>query len=47
MLFLQHVMKFEFNETGIIILVISNCIAYLNTCINPVIYGFANQEFRQ
>jgi allatostatin A receptor len=46
MLFLQHVIKYEVNETFVIILVISNCIAYLNTCINPIIYGFANQDFR-
>lgn len=48
MLFLQHVLKREIqtNELGITILVITNCIAYLNTCINPIIYGFANQDFR-
>jgi allatostatin receptor len=47
MLFLQHVIKLELNEPGVIILVISNCIAYLNTCVNPIIYGFANQDFRE
>ena len=47
MLFLQHVIKVDLDETGIIILVISNCIAYLNACINPIIYGFANQDFRK
>lgn len=48
MFFLQHVLKREIqsNEAGITVLVISNCIAYLNTCINPIIYGFANQDFR-
>jgi allatostatin A receptor len=46
MLFLQHVIKYEVNETFVIVLVISNCIAYLNTCVNPIIYGFANQDFR-
>lgn len=46
MLFMQHVLKIELQEVGVIILVISNCIAYLNTCINPIIYGFANQDFR-
>lgn len=48
MLFLQHVIKLDIqeNELGITILVITNCIAYLNTCINPIIYGFANQDFR-
>lgn len=48
MLFLQHVLKIEIqrHEIGITILVITNCIAYLNTCINPIIYGFANQDFR-
>lgn len=46
MLFLQHGLRIELHETGIILLVISNCIAYLNTCINPIIYGFANQDFR-
>jgi hypothetical protein len=45
-LFLQHVVKIDLNETGITILVISNCIAYLNACINPIVYGFANQDFR-
>jgi allatostatin receptor len=46
MLFLQHVFNIELDETLVIILVITNCIAYLNTCINPIIYGFANQDFR-
>jgi allatostatin receptor len=46
MLFLQHVVKITLNEFGITIMVISNCIAYLNACINPIIYGFANQDFR-
>lgn len=47
MLFLQHVVNVDFNEVLITILVISNCIAYLNTCVNPIIYGFANQDFRK
>lgn len=48
MFLLQHVLKLEIqnNEIGITILIITNCIAYLNTCINPIIYGFANQDFR-
>ena len=46
MLCLQQVFDKRFNETGIIILVVSNSIAYLNTCLNPIIYGFANQDFR-
>lgn len=47
MLFLQHVVKVDFDEKLVIVLVTSNCIAYLNTCINPIIYGFANQDFRR
>ncbi|CAF0711269.1 unnamed protein product [Brachionus calyciflorus] len=47
MLFLQHVVKVDFEEIHITILIITNCIAYLNTCVNPIIYGFANQDFRR
>jgi hypothetical protein len=46
LLFLQHIVQVEFDEIRITILVISNCIAYMNTCINPIIYGYANQDFR-
>ena len=47
MLFLQHVANLELiTEAGATIMVISNCIAYFNTCLNPIIYGFANQDFR-
>jgi allatostatin receptor len=46
MLFLQHILKVQFGETEITLLVLSNCIGYMNTCINPIIYGFANRDFR-
>lgn len=46
MLFLQHIVKIQFGETEIMLLVLSNCIGYMNTCINPIIYGFANKDFR-
>lgn len=46
MLFLQHILKIQFGETEITLLVLSNCIGYMNTCINPIIYGFANRDFR-
>jgi allatostatin A receptor len=46
MFFLQHILKTEFDETEIFLLVLSNCIGYLNACVNPIIYGFANREFR-
>jgi cyanate permease len=46
MFFLQHILKTEFDETEIFLLVLSNCVGYLNACVNPVIYGFANREFR-
>ena len=46
MLFLQHIIKVPFGETEITLLVLSNCIGYINTCINPIIYGFANRDFR-
>lgn len=46
MLFLQHVIKINFTETHIIILVVSNSIGYLNSCLNPIIYGFSNKDFR-
>ena len=47
MFFLQHVVKLEFSETEVIILVLSNCIGYLNACINPIIYAFAYPDFRK
>ncbi len=46
LIFMQHVMNVEFNETIVIILLLSNCIAYMNACLNPIIYGF-NQDFRK
>lgn len=47
MLFLQHVVKIEFTEIHATLLILSNCIAYLNACVNPIIYGFANETFRK
>ena len=47
MLFLQHVVKIEFTEVHATLLILSNCIAYLNACVNPIIYGFANESFRK
>ena len=47
MLFLQHVLSIEFDERHAMLLVISNCLAYSNMCFNPIIYGFANKNFRQ
>lgn len=46
MLFLQHVVKVRFTEVHAMFLILSNCIAYLNACVNPIIYGFANVNFR-
>jgi hypothetical protein len=47
MLFLQHVFEIDLDETLVYVLVITNFIAYLSTCINPIIiYEFANKDFR-
>ncbi len=47
MLFIQHVLSKDLNRTEVIILVISNGIGYLNSCLNPIIYGFSNNEFKR
>lgn len=47
MLFLQHVINIDFTATHYYLLFLSNCIAYSNMCINPIIYGFANANFRE
>jgi hypothetical protein len=46
MFFLQHVVKVQFTELHALFLILSNCIAYSNACVNPIIYGFANENFR-
>jgi allatostatin receptor len=46
-LFLQHVIQIDFTEKHITFLIISNCLAYCNSCVNPIIYGFANENFRK
>lgn len=47
MLFLQHVVKVPFTEMHATLLILSNCIAYSNVCVNPIIYAFANRNFRR
>jgi len=46
MFFLQHVVRVQFTELHALFLILSNCIAYSNACVNPIIYGFANENFR-
>ena len=38
MLFLQHVVETEFNQVHVSFLIVSNCVAYSNACINPSIF---------
>jgi allatostatin receptor len=47
MMCLQHVFGIEFDSIQIIILIVTNSIAYLNSCMNPIIYGFSNAEFKK
>ena len=47
MLLLQHVFVKQFQKHEIVILIFSNGLSYLNSCINPIIYGFSNNEFKK
>ncbi|ESN96537.1 hypothetical protein HELRODRAFT_67877, partial [Helobdella robusta] len=38
----------KFNDTAIMIIIklLSNCVAYMNSCLNPFLYAFFSQDFR-
>lgn len=46
-LLLKSVGQFELNKTNIAIQITSQVFAYMNSCLNPFIYGFLSDNFRK
>ena len=47
MFMIIHFGKYPTNTTFIAIQITSNCLAYMNSCINPILYAFLSDNFRQ
>lgn len=47
MLLVQHVFVKKLHENEIVVLILSSGLSYLNSCLNPIIYGFSNNEFKK
>lgn len=39
--------KFPLNEASFVFRIISHCLSYGNSCINPILYAFLSENFRQ
>ena len=38
----------EEDETGhVIVKIVSSCLAYMNSCVNPILYAFLSESFRK
>ncbi|RUS90425.1 hypothetical protein EGW08_001830 [Elysia chlorotica] len=46
-LFLQAFEAYPKKEAAIAIMFASNCLAYLNSCVNPILYAFLSENFRR
>ncbi|KAK3091513.1 hypothetical protein FSP39_020382 [Pinctada imbricata] len=46
-LLIQSFTSFEPTKATTAILITANCMAYINSCINPILYGFLSKNFRK
>ncbi|KAL4240627.1 Galanin-like G-protein coupled receptor npr-9 [Mactra antiquata] len=44
---LQHFGSYPENFTNIAFQMVSNCLAYMNSCVNPILYAFLSDNFRK
>lgn len=46
-LVLKSVSAYELNPTNIVIQITSHILAYMNSCVNPILYAFLSDNFRK
>jgi hypothetical protein len=46
-LVLKSVDKYEITNTSVMIQIISHVLAYMNSCVNPILYAFLSDHFRK
>lgn len=46
-LVLKSVDKYEITNTSVMIQIVSHVLAYMNSCVNPILYAFLSENFRK
>ncbi|CAH1390666.1 unnamed protein product [Nezara viridula] len=39
--------RYEITNTSIMIQIVSHVLAYMNSCVNPILYAFLSENFRK